>query len=98
MLQQIGNAPMPGILIALQFVTEMFGSFEELEGVQGLTPVNTAENPIVTFPGGYGPDYQYPDHILLSAGAICRWVKLYHQTVSDHIMLMAEVTVENPEA
>lgn len=71
--------------------------FSELDGFQGMTPVNTAQNPIVTFPSGYGPDYPYLDNILLSEGVISRWVKPYVQTVSDHIMLMAGVTVVNPE-
>lgn len=72
--------------------------FAELDGFQGLTPLNTAEHPIVTFPDGYGPDYGFLDNILLSEGISCHWVKPYRQTVSDHIMLMAEVTVENLEA
>lgn len=71
--------------------------FAELDGIQGMTPLNTADNPIVTFPDGYGPDYGYLDNILLSEGVACQWVKPYIQTVSDHIMLMAEVTVKNPE-
>lgn len=70
--------------------------FAELDGFQGLTPLNTAEQPVVTFPDGYGPDFPYLDNILLSAGITCRWVRPYVQTVSDHIMLMAEVTVQNP--
>lgn len=71
--------------------------FSELEGFQGMTPVNTARNPIVTFPCEDGSEYPYLDNILFSAGVECRWVKPYVQTVSDHIMLMAEVTVANPE-
>lgn len=74
------------------------GSLDELEGFQGLKALNSPENPIITFPtGGYGGSYPYIDHILLSEGITCQWVEPYHQTVSDHIMLMAEITVENQE-
>ena len=71
--------------------------FSELDGFQGMTPVNTAQRPIVTFPSDDGSEYPYLDNILFSASVECRWAKPYVQTVSDHIMLMAEVTVENPE-
>ena len=71
--------------------------FSELDGFQGMTPVNTAQRPIVTFPSDDGSEYPYLDNILFSASVECCWAKPYVQTVSDHIMLMAEVTVENPE-